>query len=51
MINDHGKEEKGEGIGVVRDALSLFWQDAYVSLMLGEHERVRCIRHDMGRNH
>ena len=51
MINDHRKEEKGEGSGVVRDALSLFWQDAYVSLMLGEDERVPCIRHDMGRNH
>ena len=51
MINEHGNEEKGEGIGVVRDALSLFWQDAYISLMLGEDERVPCIRHDMNRNH
>ena len=51
MINEYGNEEKGEGQGVIRDALSLFWQDAYVSLMLGEDERVRCIRHDMSRNH
>jgi hypothetical protein len=51
MINKHGNEEKGEGSGVIRDALSLFWQDANLSLMLGEDERVPCIRHDMSRNH
>ena len=51
MINEYRNEEKGEGQGVIRDALSLFWQDAYVSLMLGEDERVPCIRHDMSRNH
>lgn len=51
MINDHGYDEKGEGCGVVRDAFSLFWQDSYVSLMLGEEERVPCIRHDMGKQH
>ena len=51
MINEYGNEEKGEGQGVIRDALSLFWQDAYVSLMLGEDERVPCIWHDMSRNH
>ena len=51
MINEYGNEEKGEGQGVIHDALSLFWQDAYVSLMLGEDERVPCIRHDMSRNH
>ena len=32
-------------------SLSFFWQDAYVSLMLGEDERVPYIRHDMSRNH
>jgi hypothetical protein len=51
MINEHGNEEKGKGSGAIRDALSLFWQDAYLSLMLGEDERVPCIRHDMSRNH
>ena len=51
MINDHGYDEQGEGSGVVRDAFSLFWQDSYVSLMLGEEERVPCIRHDMGKQH
>ncbi len=49
MINEHGNDEKGEGCGVVRDAFSLFWNDAYLSLMLGEEERVPCIRHDMGK--
>ena len=49
MINEHGNEENGEGIGVIRDALSLFCQDAYISFMLGEDERVPCLRHDMNK--
>ena len=51
MINEHANEEKGEGKGVICIALSLFWQDAYVNLMLGEDKRRRCIRYDMRRNH
>eukprot|EP00794_Sanderia_malayensis_P013438 gene13438-14821_t len=51
MINDHGNEEKGEDDGVLRDALSLFWRESYISMMLGEGERAPCIRHDMRRTH
>ena len=29
MIDPRGIEEKGEGVGVVRDAFSLFWHDVY----------------------
>ena len=38
MIDGRWLEESGEGGGVVRDAFSLFWSDAYNSLMLGEDE-------------
>lgn len=47
MIDCRGIDEKGEGVGVVRDAFSLFWNDVYNSLMLGEDQRVPSIRHDM----
>ena len=43
MINKHGNEEKCEGSGVICDALPLFWQEAYISLMLGKDKRVPCI--------
>ena len=49
MIDPRGVEEKGEGVGVVRDAFSLFWHDVYNSYMLGEDERVPSIRHDVSR--
>lgn len=49
MIDCRGIEERGEGVGVVRDAFSLFWNDVYNCLMLGEDERVPSIRHDMRR--
>ena len=42
-----GIEEKGQGIGIVRDAISLFWKDVYNSYMLGEDERVPIIRYDV----
>ena len=47
MIDPRGVEEKGEGVGFVRDAFSLFWHDVYNSYMLGEDERVPSIRHDV----
>ncbi|XP_028409486.1 uncharacterized protein LOC114532099 [Dendronephthya gigantea] len=49
MLDPRGMEEKGEGVGVVRDAFSLFWNDVYNSYMLGEDERVPIIRHDVSR--
>ena len=50
MVDARGTVEKGEGIGVVRDMLSLFWNDVYNSFMLGEDERVPYIRHDVTRD-
>ena len=49
MIDPRGIEEKGQGIGIVRDAISLFWKDVYNSYMLGEDERVPIIRHDVSK--
>ena len=49
FIDSRGHEEKGSGIGVVRDALSLFWKEVYDSLLIGEKERVPYIRHDYSR--
>lgn len=50
IIDSRGNEEKGAGVGVVRDALSLFWQEVYDSLFIGESERVPFIRHDYSRS-
>ena len=50
FIDGRGNEEKGSGIGVVRDALSLFWKEVYDSLLIGENERVPFIRHDYNRS-
>ena len=51
MIDPSGVEEKGEGVGVVRDAFSRSFgmMCIYNSYMLGEDERVPSIRHDVSR--
>ena len=51
FINGRGEEEAGRGSGLVRDMFSLFWKDAYQSLMVGEVERVPAIRHDYQKPH
>ena len=42
-----GREEAGEGIGVMRDILSQFWHEVYNALTTGASERSPIIRHDM----
>ena len=49
VINQRGEKEEGFGSGVYRDVLSIFWCEVYESLMIGEEERVPCIRHDYQR--
>lgn len=44
VIGNNG--EKGEGNGVLREVLSIFWQNVFTSLALGAKEKVPCIRHD-----
>jgi hypothetical protein len=47
MINSFGKEELGvDDGGVLRDALSAFWNSFYDSCTVGEDERVPVVRHD-----
>lgn len=46
VIDDHGRLEKGEGPGLLRDVLSPFWQHIFASLTLGHVEKVPSIRHD-----
>ena len=46
VIGNDGELEKGEGIGVLKEVLSIFWQHFFTSLALGAQEKVPCIRHD-----
>ena len=46
-----GIEERGRGIEVLRDVLSLFWKEMYDSLFIGENERMPpSVRHDYCRD-
>ena len=47
VIDMRGKEEAGEGIGVIRDILTQFWHEVYNTLTTGASERSPIIRHDM----
>ena len=49
VINNYGKAEEGVGSGVTKEVFSLFWKDAYESLMVGELENVPFIRHAIRR--
>ena len=44
-----GNVEKGTGSGLIREAFSLFWNEAYDSWMLGVEKRIPFIRHDYQR--
>ena len=46
IIGYNGSVEIGEGVGVVREALTSFWQQFCDSLALGVQEKVPAIRHD-----
>ena len=50
VISSNGALEKGEGIGVTREILSLFWQSFFTSLAVGAKEKVPSIRHDFQKN-
>lgn len=49
VIDFRGRQEIGNGVGVLRHILSLFWKEAYDSLFIGENERVPFVRHDYQR--
>ena len=50
VINMSGKEEAGEGSGVMHDILTQFWHEVYNALTTGASERSPIIRHDMQRD-
>ena len=45
VIDNKGKNEKGAGIGVVRDVIAMFWGKFYDALTDGTHVRIPTIRH------
>lgn len=46
-IKDHkGKDETGEGIGVIRDVYTSFWKEILDTRFLGDRERVPLVVHD-----
>ena len=49
FIGSNGREEEGKGAGVLRDALSTFWNQFFNLLIVGAQEKVPAIRHDYQR--
>lgn len=49
FIGNNGREEEGKGAGVLREALSTFWNQFFNSLTVGTQEKVPAIRHDYQR--
>ena len=47
VINANGYPEKGEGAGVLRDVLTNFWHEFFISLSAGGTEKTPHIRHDL----
>ncbi|XP_028417758.1 uncharacterized protein LOC114542297 [Dendronephthya gigantea] len=50
VIASNGALEKGEGRGVTREILTLFWQSFFISLAVGTKEKIPSIRHDFQKN-
>ncbi|XP_071173910.1 uncharacterized protein [Mytilus edulis] len=50
-IMDNGKEEAGEGIGILRDIFTDFWDTFYLRCCEGNSTKVPILRHDMQREH
>lgn len=46
IIDERGKLEEGVGSGVTRDVIATFWQQLFAATMVGDREKVPCIRHD-----
>lgn len=43
---DHDQVEAGRGVGVMREVVSLFWQQFFPSLATGANRKIPSIRHD-----
>ena len=49
IIDVQGKVEEGSGVGVIRDAFCIFFNDFNFSNTFGREEKVPSLRHDMGK--
>ena len=49
IIDVRGKVEEGSGVGVIRDAFCIFFNDFNFSNTFGREEKVPSLRHDMGK--
>ena len=48
-IDYRRKEELDMGSGVLKDVISNFWKQVFISLTVGAIEKVPCVRHDLGK--
>ena len=46
IINERGEIEEGRGLGVVREVITMFWHQFFMSLSTGATEKVPSARHD-----
>ena len=47
IINERGEIEEGRGLsGVVREVITMFWHQFFMSLSTGATEKVPSVRHD-----
>lgn len=46
IINERGDLEAGIGVGIAREAYTLFWNEFSIIKTIGERERVPFVRHD-----
>ena len=46
IINERGEVEDGRGLGVVREIMTMFWQQFFMSLSTGATEKGPSVRHD-----
>ena len=46
IINERGEVEEGRGLGVVREVITMFWHQFFMSLSIGSTEKVPSVRHD-----
>ncbi|PIK44826.1 hypothetical protein BSL78_18305 [Apostichopus japonicus] len=47
IINNNGEEEKAVGTGVIKDALTEFWEEFYSGYTTGVNSKIPYLRHDM----
>ena len=45
-MNEPGEIEEGRGLGVVREVITMFWHQFFMSLSTGATEKVPSVRHD-----